>query len=296
MVSAVITTYRREPGILKRALDSVFGQDYPLLEVIVVNDAPDFVRRPQIDALVASYGRGIRYFINESNRGANASRNRGIEQSRGEYIAFLDDDDEWFPEKVTQSMAHFSADVGLVYSDMIMVDGARTRYIAKKEFSRDQIGRQLLSQNFVGGFSGVMVRRNVFDQSGGLDESFASFQDMDLWVRMAEYCDFCHIRKALLRYYVQKDSISLNVAKKTAGTYAFLEKHRQAYAAEPKMRSLRIDYEISNYLKNGWKEQALTMYKAEYGNDFKAYLRHYYCIVRGSFKHMAYELIKRYEK
>ena len=90
LVSVIITTCKREPKMLKRAIDSVINQTYKKIEIIVVDDSPsDYELREQVEELVLSYGT-IKYIKNSKNIGAALSRNVGIEASEGEFIAFLD--------------------------------------------------------------------------------------------------------------------------------------------------------------------------------------------------------------
>ena len=109
LISAVITTYRRPVRIVKRAAKSAAGQTYRNLEIIVVNDAPEDAALAQAvgEMLTSLHDERIRYLIHEHNAGACAARNTGILASKGEYIALLDDDDEWLPRKLERQLAGF---------------------------------------------------------------------------------------------------------------------------------------------------------------------------------------------
>ena len=99
-VSVVIPTYKR-PKELKRAVSSVLSQDYDDLEVIIIDDnPPESETKAATEAAVASMRGPIIHLKNEQSLGGGGARNRGIENARGEYIAFLDDDDEWLPGKL----------------------------------------------------------------------------------------------------------------------------------------------------------------------------------------------------
>ena len=118
-ISAIITTYKRDEGIVLNALKSVESQSYPVYEIIVVDDNP-FNNGQESDL-----SRSIRFAVSEKavylkqpkgNAGANAARNLGIQNASGDYIAFLDDDDEWLPTKIEEEIQAFSNDnIGLVF-------------------------------------------------------------------------------------------------------------------------------------------------------------------------------------
>ena len=100
MISCVITTYKREPEVLKKAVDSILSQSYKDIEIIVVNDAPeDSELSNRLYKMLSEYDFPINYIVHESNKGACEARNTVIKNSNGEYIAFLDDDDELEKEK-----------------------------------------------------------------------------------------------------------------------------------------------------------------------------------------------------
>ncbi len=122
MVSVIITTYKREPEMVLRAIDSVLVQTFHDIEIIVVDDSPaDFPARKDVRAAVEMRQNenariSIRYIAHSKNKGACVARNTGLEAATGEYIAYLDDDDEWLPEKIEKQMQVMQkSNAGLVY-------------------------------------------------------------------------------------------------------------------------------------------------------------------------------------
>lgn len=291
-VSAIITTHKREPAILQRAIDSVLNQTYKNLEIIVVNDCPEYDKHEDISTLISSYNKEIIYLVNDFNIGANASRNKGVQISSNEIIAFLDDDDEWLPNKVEESLKYFSPAVGLVYTDMIMVEKGKERIFKKKNFEENEVFQQILSNNYVGGFSGVMFKKNIFSECGELDVDLPSYQDLDLWIRMASKCHFYHLQKPLIKYYVMEDSISLNIEKKIKGTTSLLSKYEIQYDKFPKSRHRRINSEVTFYLKNGWFKQAFTFYNKEYSQNHLLFLKNIPYLFLGITKYIVFKLIQ----
>ena len=101
MISCIVTTYKRPVNILKRAVDSVINQTCQDTEIIVVNDAPqDRELAESIRVLLGKYSREIIYVVSEQSGGACSARNLGLEKATGEFVAFLDDDDEWLEDKI----------------------------------------------------------------------------------------------------------------------------------------------------------------------------------------------------
>src|ERR1051325_11615249 len=106
LVSTIIPTYNRDE-LIGRSVQSVLSQTYQLLEVIVVDDASTDDTRDRIETLQQVDPR-IQYVRHERNRGAQAARNTGIQAAKGEFIAFLDSDNEWLPQKLERQMPLFS--------------------------------------------------------------------------------------------------------------------------------------------------------------------------------------------
>ncbi|MEW5568648.1 glycosyltransferase family 2 protein [Rossellomorea marisflavi] len=288
-VTAIITTYKRDVPILKRAIDSVLNQTHKDIEIIVVNDCPNYENITSINELISTYDKRITYLINERNMGANAARNRGVSESTNNIIAFLDDDDEWLPNKIEESLKYFSEEVGLVYSDLLLVENGKERYLRKKAYNDHNLLPQLLSGNFVGGFSSVVFKKSIFIACNGLDTNLPSYQDLDLWIRMASLCKFQHVKKPLIKYFIMEDSISLNVNKKISGTYSLFSKYDVYYTTYPESRRIRTNNEIIFYIKNGWFKSAFKVYFREYsGNDF---LKNSHCILQGLIKYLAFKTI-----
>lgn len=126
LVSVVIPTYSRNIT-LTRAIDSVLAQTYKNLEIIVVDDnPPDSEWRASTQHIMKEYSNNprIRYIQNAQNMGGSGARNEGIKAANGEYIAFLDDDDEYFPEKVEKQLRCFlnttQERLALVFCDAVM--------------------------------------------------------------------------------------------------------------------------------------------------------------------------------
>ncbi len=180
-VSAVITTYNRAAFVVQ-ALESVFCQTWADREVIVVDDGSN----DGTGELLESYSGKIR-FVRQENRGPSAARNHGIELSRGEFVAFLDSDDLWLPEKCTRQVGFMREhpDLPLCYTDEIWIrNGKRVNQGRRHRKYHGDIFPFVLPLCIISPSSALM-RRRLFSRVGTFDESLPACEDYDLWLRIA---------------------------------------------------------------------------------------------------------------
>lgn len=195
VVSVVIPTYNRA-HLVSRAIRSALAQDYPALEVIVVDDGSTDNTHEVLSRFDSI--RSIRF---EINRGGAIARNAGIEAANGQFVAFLDSDDEWLPEKTRRQMDLLlgSHGTGAVYCRHFAHDDASgTRVETFPTLYRDSIREALFSGECPHTVSLFLVRREALMDAGGFDPSLAGFQDTDLWIRLSERWDFDAVDEALV--------------------------------------------------------------------------------------------------
>lgn len=205
LVSVVITTHNRV-NLLARAIDSVLNQTYSSIQCIVVSDAStdDTVKycssKPNII---------FHQISKENSRGGNHARNIGIGLSSGEYIAFLDDDDEWFPDKVEKQMAHFiGSQVGFVYCGRIRryikCDG--TSYDVEQRPKKEVQGdvKKSILYNIATTTSCVLVKKELLCQTGLFDENLNFWQEYELSIRLAQITQFGFVDEPLCIYRVDQ--------------------------------------------------------------------------------------------
>lgn len=181
LVSVIIPTYNRA-HVLARALDSVLSQDYFPLEVIVVDDGstdhtPDLLDR---------YKGRIRV-LSQANKGVSAARNLGIRNSRGGFVALLDSDDAWTPEKLSLQTAFFEAHPHALIcqtEETWIRNGRRVNPKVKHKKPSGIIFTPSLKLCLVSP-SAVMMRRELFDLKGYFNEDFPVCEDYDLWLRVS---------------------------------------------------------------------------------------------------------------
>jgi glycosyltransferase involved in cell wall biosynthesis len=196
LVSVVIPTYGRNPGLFRAALRSVFAQTYPRLEVVVVDDASEpverFVDDPPVD---------VRY-IREGHQGVAAARNSGIAAATGRFVAFLDDDDRWLPEKVERQVTAFrdgGPAVGVVVTGQQYVDERGDPVGTTEPTVRGDATVTLLTGGVNCATSTLMVRADAIEAAGGFDERFDVWEDLEWCVRLSRVCEFESVPDPLVR-------------------------------------------------------------------------------------------------
>jgi len=209
-VSIIIATYNRE-HVLRRAIQSALAQTYHDFELIIIDDGST----DNTERLVKSFsGEKIRYIRYGENKGPAAARNTGIQSAKGAYIAFLDSDDEWMPEKLEKQMRIFETappEVGLVYTGFFKMTNnkRRCRRFGGLTPNDGDIFRNLLSGGFVLP-SATLVKQECFERAGMFDKRFFPIEDWELFLRMSRHYQFKCIAEPLVIYYPQPDSVSAN--------------------------------------------------------------------------------------
>lgn len=230
LVTAVISTYNRPLDILKRAVSSILAQTYPNIEVIVVNDYPqDAALSEQIRQMLRAMNPDIIYLVHEKNQGACAARNSGLKIAKGTYIAFLDDDDEWLPEKIEKQMLQMNAAVALVGCDSYRVSGENVVAHHPSMLSDSPISA-ILRSNYIGSTSFPLMRTSAVRKIGGFDINVKVCQDHDLWIRMIANYPVAYVHEPLVKYYLSEDStFKKNNQKYITGRKFLIEKYNELY-------------------------------------------------------------------
>lgn len=244
LVSIVTPTYNRS-DFLPEAIDSVLCQTCENFELIIVDDGST----DDTQARVESYQKDprIRYFY-QSNQGQSVARNRGIAESTGEFICFLDSDNAWLPHKLERSLLEFERfpEAHIVYGDNILIDasGAETRKSTMKRYS-GRITHHLLKDNFVS-MNTTMTRRHCFDEMGGFNESDRVAEDYGLWLRFSIRFEFRYIPEFLGFYREMENQISADKQQRLEGNerllLQFLEQYPDAVTGKQRRRGLSHFY------------------------------------------------------
>jgi len=211
-VSVILPTYNRA-HLIGRSIQSVLDQTYRDFEIIVVDDGSTDNTEEVINSFIDTR---IRYVRHQQNKGAGAARNTGIKLVKGKYIAFQDSDDEWLPTKLEIQMKAFdiaSSDVGVIYTDMLRIkkDGAIKYWHSPTVTYGNLINPITLDYQMWGiGIQSTLIKKECFDEAGHFDERFPRFIDLEIFIRLLKHYHFHHIKKPLVKYYVE-EGISSNV-------------------------------------------------------------------------------------
>ncbi len=220
-VSVIIPTYRRE-SLLGRAIESVLNQTFDEFEIVVIDGARSEATRE----LVASFNDGRLRYIPQNGRGIANARNLGVLKSRGEFIAFLDDDDRWREDKLERQLELFKGlpnNHGLIYTAFTYYYLERRKILGiKHPKAAGNVYRYLLKDNITG-TSTILVKRECFKKAGIFREGFPTCEDWDMWLRMSRVCRFGAIDEPLVDYSIHSGQFSF--AKYLAGRYRMIEKH-----------------------------------------------------------------------
>jgi glycosyltransferase involved in cell wall biosynthesis len=210
-VSVVIPTYNRAATVPK-AIESVLAQSVTDLEVIVVDDGSSDETGKVLKQM---FGNRIRYFP-QVNQGASVARNRGIDEARGEWIAFLDSDDLWEKDKLEwqfKALDQFGSQCGGCYTDVRVFNSSETRtFFQMAEASYQHKGEMGVNPDVLGllvkpGGAGMviclssfMARADVVRKTGGLDPKLLYSQDSEFLFRLAMLTGFCYVNRPLVRF------------------------------------------------------------------------------------------------
>ena len=274
-VSVIIHTYNNEKFIAE-TVESVLNQTYKDYEIIVVDDGSADGTR---DALVP-YMQKIRYHYKE-NGGIASAKNAGISLSETEFVAFLDHDDLWAPDKLQLQMEHFNENpqIGLVYAKYTSFrDGKELRTKPEKGYS-GWIFKELLSKSFIQ-TSTVVVKRECLDAVGPYDETFSLGDEYDMFLRIARKFQCGFVDKGLTRYRVHDtnasnndflfDNENLGVYKKIYNNFTDLDGVEKKILRK---RIARYSMKVAEGLYRQGKQEESKKYQMEANNYLPFYKR-----------------------
>jgi glycosyltransferase involved in cell wall biosynthesis len=269
-VSVIIPVYNGGE-FLSKAMESVIAQTYSDWQIVAVNDGSTDNSLEILRMYEHRLPSKI-HIVSQKNSGASSARNRGIIESKGEYIAFLDSDDSWLPEKLEKQVEFLESnkELGLVYSDCYIIDNGsnmeENTYLCRTKPFRGNIFSELVYNNFIP-TSTVLVRRKVLDKVGLFNPVLRISQDYDLWLRLAEIYSVDFINQPLAKYRFHNEGISKNVELMIAEDFQILEywlnkrpELRAELKSEIKEKRARLHYHLmlhyyhNHKIKNAIKE------------------------------------------
>ena len=232
-VSVIIPTYNRSE-LLKKAVESLENQSHQNFEIIIIDDCSTD------DTAEVVKGMGdnrIIYLKHDTNKGGSEARNTGIKQATGNFIGFLDSDDQWLPDKLEKQLKQFEGrpEVGVVYTGVQVVNehNQPTRKIVPAY--KGEILPKLFESNCIDTTSSVLVKREILDQVQGFDASLPSCQDWDLYIRLAQVTKFDFVKESLVLFYHHSgERITTNKKSVLTGHMSIFEKYKGLAKKQPK--------------------------------------------------------------
>jgi glycosyltransferase involved in cell wall biosynthesis len=241
VVSVIIPTYNRA-HLLCRAMQSVLNQTYLDFELIIVDDGST----DNTDKIIKEFqehDKRIKYIRHEKNKGGSAARNSGIKISRGEYIAFLDSDDEWLPRKMEKQEIKFQNaldNVGVIYSGFSCISESSGKIIAKiTPTLRGNVYTNLLEGCILGSPT-PLIKKICFRKAGFFDETLPSCQDWDMWIRLSKYYAFDFVPDILAKHHIHGSQISVNLNAKIVARKKLVEKYWVDLSRKSKILSILL--------------------------------------------------------
>lgn len=246
--SVIIPTFNRSHELM-RAVQSVIEQTFENWEIIIIDDGGNDDTEKVIASYILKYS-NISYY-KFPNMGASVARNIGIGLSKGEYIAFLDSDDEWSKGRL-ESVANFiqESPSSLYITDFKSQD--KTFSLLKPEYINSKYFRQiLLSHNFLGGTINIVVSKNKLIEVGGFDKNLTSSQDHDLYNKLVEVCDLQYVPGEFAIYYLNSAGrISGKNKNKLRGQLKYYKKYKSKMKPLARLLSMKKIALVSYYIRS----------------------------------------------
>lgn len=265
LISVVIPAFNRAPYI-EDALRSVFDQDYPSIELIVVDDGSS---DGTYEILKKHHGHGAIKLLthpNRGNRGQSAALNLGLREACGEFVAILDSDDMFAPGKLEDQASFLKAnpEVGMVYGQGHAVDAGGNFLFEVPANGHEEAGdpNHLLLDCYMALPGGALIRKSVLDEVGFFEESFRAGQDHDMALRIMEATKTAYLPELAFFYRKHGDSISAKgLERRWKAGMEILERARKRYPYKRstlRKRKAVLHFRLGQtYWREGGKMKAL---------------------------------------
>lgn len=263
-VSIVIPTFNRASTI-ERSVKSVLEQTFDDIEVIVVDDGST----DDTEEVMSKFSDSRIKYLKQSNAGACAARNKGIDNSSGQYIAFQDSDDFWHPDKLEKQLLNIEAensDFDICFMNSVFPNGDKRLIPSKKAIKAGLSSRSILESNFIS-TQMILAKRSVFD-SIRFDERLPRFQDWDLGIRMINAYKMSVTKESLVDQYILSDSITTNPQKAMIAFSILESKYCDLLKANKKEYSIFLRRKVSSCKDLLSKQEIQCIYRKSLSINF----------------------------
>ena len=272
LVSVIIPTHNRDQLIL-RAVNSVLCQTYRKFECIIIDDCSNDDTEKNIKSI-----NDIRivYLRHKKQKYASGARNTGIKHAKGELIAFLDDDDEWYPtklEKQVRLISRLPKKIGMIYCWMDYFDNKNHLIREVHPRLKGNVFKYVLDSQRLGGCPTLMVRKQVIHKIGNFDETLKRGNDGDFIRRVTQRYEVDYVPEVLVKVHVDCNIKSITYNDKEGATAAIraetikLEKFSSILNKYPREKSNILSLIAINYIKQGEWMLGITSFFEAYKAD-----------------------------
>ena len=270
-ISVIIPTYNRAKMIVQ-CIESVLNQSYPVNEIIIIDDnsTDNSIKR------LNKFKENIIILKTEKQSGAQTARNIGINAAESDWIAFLDSDDEWLPNKIEKQVSALKKvnydPWTVVHGDCFVrnIDSDKNKHLHLDYLDGKNVYNQLLSQSNTF-FPSILTSKKALSKINFLDENTPSYHEWDTSIRLAKYCRFIHIQEPLFTYNIHKNTISNNTDKSIQGYQYIINKFKdeiiELCGEDVFTNHLFINSMMA--LNNGKNKLSRTILKQIPNNNFK---------------------------
>ncbi len=255
-VSVVIPAYNAA-RYLGQAIDSVLQQSFQDFEVIIVDDGST----DETASIVQSFADPRVHYLYQDNQERSRARNRGVSASTGEYIAFIDADDYFYPQKLAWQVAALNAnlDIGLVAGGLAWVDDAgKELMLFKPWLAHPRPDLKYLLFRTLSNLGATLIRKRCIHLVGGFAENLSHCEDWDFWLRLAVAgCRMAWTKEIVLAYRIHSENSVRQALKMRTGAIAVLEAFFNNSALTPEIHTLKDAAFARAYLEASGREFAL---------------------------------------
>lgn len=257
-VSVVILTHDRPPEILLRAVRSVMSQILRPKETVIVDTGGNGPLSREKEKMISTLADGgIRYIFTPGSANGSVGRNLGASMCGCRSIAFLDDDDEWYPDKLRSQLKAMTDGVCIVSSNYHVEDGYGELSLFRAQSALDRVLNNVLSENSVGCTSMALLSRKCFDETGGFDEDMESNQEWDLWMRMLCGGSAVQTPECVGLKHHSATSITTDKKRRRRGWHSIFIKHGREYLGDPTALSEAMGHYYQEMRRHGCRLSAL---------------------------------------
>lgn len=274
-IDVIIPVYNGQDYIAQ-AIQSVLKQTYLPANLIIINDGSTDTTQQIIDKIKSENNTAVNIIIHQQiNKGLSAARNAGISFSTSYFLAFLDADDCWLPEKLKKQTEVFHQtefeNTGLVYCNYKVIDengddNPLAEVIRVKTDIRGKVFDKITRGNFISGSgSGVMVKRACFEKVGVFDENLKAFEDWDMWLKIAQEFEFDYTEEILLEIRQHSESMQKDETHMNKNALLFYKKWLPFVTDKETLRQWAFRIAKPVYA-NGFKDEYFSVIKSVFSS------------------------------